>query len=110
MASPVFTKTKNERQLPAESFSGNPVELIKETKWTQDPIGIAKDGHIIWGPIKSEGNYWTACDVDVCNWSETKKGYAATLFHPYIVGCWGSGSSPNDIGQSCTSRPRICKS
>jgi hypothetical protein len=31
------------------------------------PIGLAKDGHIIWGPYRDDGQAWAACDVDVCN-------------------------------------------
>lgn len=31
------------------------------------PIGIAKDGHIIWGPYKDDGTVWSDCDVDMCN-------------------------------------------
>lgn len=31
------------------------------------PIGIAKDGHILWGPYKDDGNVWDDCEVDMCN-------------------------------------------
>ena len=61
-----------------------------------NPIGIAKDGHIIWGMYNSNGALWGDCDVDVCNGAtiDGYYGYAATSFHPYIVGCWGPGNYP----------------
>jgi len=31
------------------------------------PIGIGKDGFIIYGPYDSNGNLWDDCAVDVCN-------------------------------------------
>ena len=31
------------------------------------PIGIARDGHLIYGPYNNEGDLWRPCDVDVCN-------------------------------------------
>jgi len=68
------------------------------------PVGLAKDGHVIWGPYKEtdDGSFrlWESCDVDICNGAfvNGSYGYASTLFHPYTVGCWGPGKSPNDIG------------
>jgi len=61
------------------------------------PIGIAKDGHIIWGPYTSTGALWSDCDLDVCNGAiiDGVYGYAASDFHPYFVGCWGPGNSPS---------------
>lgn len=61
---------------------------------TKIPIGIAKDGRIIYGPFKSDGTLWQPCDVDVCN--GVRDGnyyyYVATMFHPYLVGCFGPGN------------------
>ena len=31
------------------------------------PIGLAKDGHIIYGPYRIDGTLWQTCDVDICN-------------------------------------------
>lgn len=58
------------------------------------PIGIAKDGHVIWGPYKDDGTVWADCDVDMCGGAviEGSYGYATTIFHPYFVGCWGRGN------------------
>lgn len=60
-----------------------------------DVIGIARDGHLILGPYKSEGKLWEPCDVDFCNGVLVGGNYyyASTMFHPYTIGCWGPGSS-----------------
>ena len=67
------------------------------SKKTLTPIGIAKDGHIIWGPYKKNGKLWSAYELDVCNGAviDGVYGYAATHFHPYVIGCWGPGSATN---------------
>jgi len=77
---------------------------------TQYPIGLAKDGHIIYGPYTTDGVIWAACDVDICNgfyYDTEYYGYAATSFHPYFVGCWGPGNDPT-ISQLCSTNPRDC--
>jgi len=58
-------------------------------------LGIARDGHIIYGPYDSNGKTWDDCDVDVCNGLTVDGSYAyvTTGFHPYIVGCWGPGNN-----------------
>lgn len=64
------------------------------------PIGVAKDGHVIYGPYKDNGNLWEPCDVDVCNgrkFDTTHYGYVATMFFPYVVGCWGPGSATKNL-------------
>lgn len=65
-----------------------------------NPIGIAKDGHVIYGPYKEDGTIWNHCDLDICNgiWlGDDIYAYAATTFHPYFVGCWGPGNYLNGI-------------
>lgn len=73
------------------------------------PLGIAKDGRIIWGPYDNNGNKWKACDVDVCNGLKVNGvyGYVATEFHPYFVGCWGPGNYPT-VSQTCSANGRSC--
>ena len=77
---------------------------------TLTPVGIAKDGRIIYGPYKMDGTLWQPCDVDVCN--GVKNGniyfYVATMFHPYMVGCFGPGNEGQGLSASCSSNPRIC--
>ncbi|CDW75005.1 UNKNOWN [Stylonychia lemnae] len=76
----------------------------------QTLIGIARDGRVIYGPFKSPGSFWQPCDVDVCNgryFTGNYYGYVATMFHPYIIGCWGPGNQP-EFKASCSTNPRIC--
>lgn len=86
-------------------------EAFQYYKDDQDlfPIGIAKDGHLIWGPYDSSSNEWLGCDVDVCNGRIVggHYGYVATEFFPYIIGCYGPGSFTEDEPQ-CTKNPRQC--
>lgn len=68
-----------------------------ETEWTSTDsyggvYGIAKDGHLIFGPYNANGELWSCDDVDFCNGfflTDTSYGYATTTFFPYTVGCWG---------------------
>ncbi len=78
---------------------------------TQTPIGIAKDGRIIYGPYKSDGTTWQPCDVDVCNGRRSNANYfyVSSMFYPYFVGCWGPGNMAT-VAPRCTSNPRICGS
>jgi hypothetical protein len=55
-------------------------------------FGIAKDGHVIYGPYNRWGEVWECEDLDFCNGFfllDTSYGYATTTFFPYTVGCWG---------------------
>jgi len=57
-------------------------------------VGIARDGHVIYGPYNADGEIWACEDHDVCNGfflADNSYGYAATSTFPYIVGCWGPG-------------------
>lgn len=117
---PAIAKTQLEKSESVQAYAGDVISEITTYFSTSDyarkmkPVGIAKDGHVIWGPYNqnSDGDFnpWKACDVDLCNgaYVNGNYGYAATLFHPYTVGCWGPGSSPNDIGQMCSAKPRVC--
>lgn len=77
---------------------------------TKMPVGIAKDGRIIYGPFKSDGTLWQPCDVDVCNGvrESTNYFYVATMFHPYLVGCFGPGNQALNIQASCSANARYC--
>ena len=69
--------------------------------------GLARDGHIIYGPYNTSNELWSCDDLDPCNgwWPDFASGeyaYAATTFFPYTVGCWGpvgtgSATSPTDV-------------
>lgn len=56
--------------------------------------GLARDGHVIYGPYNGDGELWNCDDHDVCNGfylDDGSYGYASTLTFPYVVGCWGPG-------------------
>jgi hypothetical protein len=67
-------------------------------------IGIAKDGHVIYGPYWKSGQLITS-GIDICNgmFYDTIGTYAyfATTKYPYITGCFGPGNYPS-FGPTCT--------
>lgn len=70
-------------------------------------IGIAKDGHIIYGPYLSTGVRVTS-GFDICNGmfydSVGNYGYFATSTYPYVTGCFGPGNYPS-VKPNCTTNP-----
>ena len=59
-------------------------------------VGLALDGHAIYGPYNADEELWTCEDHDVCNGRffpelDDSYAYVATSTHPYILGCWGPG-------------------
>ena len=72
-------------------------------------LGISKDGRPIYSPLYDNGKEYTGCDVDICNGIEFDGhySYVTTLFHPYIMGCYGPGSEP-ELYQGCSGNPRVC--
>ena len=76
---------------------------------TKTVIGIAKDGHIIYGPYLSSNSRVTS-GFDVCNGmfhdSTGNYGYFATSTYPYLVGCFGPGNYPS-FGPNCTTNGPI---
>lgn len=82
-----------------------------EDKWIStanygNPVGIAKDGHVIFGPYNENGELWSCDDVDFCNGfflADTSYAYASTTFYPYTVGCWGPANGQlSSFTPSCT--------
>jgi len=62
--------------------------------------GLAKDGHVIYGPFNAAGETWACDDVDMCNGfflDDGSYGYASTIRFPYIVGCWGPAAATGDL-------------
>lgn len=77
-----------------------------------EPIGVAKDGHIIYGPYKdASGNLYKDCDVDMCSGIRLGTGYAyiASTKFSYIAGCWGPSNSPS-FYPTCSANRRQCDS
>lgn len=59
-------------------------------------IGIALDGHVIYGPYNEDHELWTCDDHDICNGRfftdmDNSYAYIVTQTHPYVIGCWGPG-------------------
>jgi hypothetical protein len=78
-----------------ECWDDPPAYLTDQFPRTLTPLGLAKDGHIVWGPYDKDGNLFERCDVDVCNglWLDGYYSYVATSFAPYLPGCFGPGST-----------------
>lgn len=72
---------------------------------TMTIIGIAKDGHTIYGPYLSANTRVTA-GFDICNGmfydSIGNYAYFATYTYPYMIGCFGPGNYPS-FGPNSTS-------
>jgi hypothetical protein len=85
------------------------MSFIDKRYKTQMVIGVAKDGRMVYGPFKTDGSLWNSCDVDMCNGAiiDGKYAYVATVFYPYLVGCWGPSNS-GEFVPSCTANPRKC--
>ena len=75
------------------------------------PVGVARDGHLIYGPYQKNGMLWQPCDVDVCNGRiiNGQYAYVMTTFHPYTIGCWGPGQQHSQFEPSCTNNSGICR-
>eukprot|EP00347_Sterkiella_histriomuscorum_P023334 403335042 len=74
------------------------------------PIGVARDGRVIYGPYRGDKQLWQPCDVDICNGMQFGNFYVyvATVFFPYTIGCWGPGNRGDLLTPSCTSNARLC--
>jgi len=81
------------------------------TGWSTDDgtyggnYGLAKDGHVIYGPFNADGETWSCDDIDMCNGfflADGSYGYASTSFFPYLVGCWGPAYASHDFTPTCT--------
>ena len=100
-----------------ETFEGRDVlaDFKKASKKERfrKAIGLAKDGRPIYGPYYGDLKVNDDCDVDVCNgrFIGNHYSYVSTFFHPYVMGCFGPGDSPNlpnPLKQRCSRNPRLC--
>ena len=67
-------------------------------------MGLAKDGHLIYSPISSNGNVTHCYQLDMCNGRLMTSGdyaYFMTNYFPYTVGCWGPAMDQKYV-PSCT--------
>lgn len=91
-------------QACSKNMSAYSITTYPNSAKTLTIIGIAKDGHIIYGPF-SQDNYLIRSGTDICNGmfhdAIGNYGYFATEKFPYITGCFGPTSYPN-FGPTCT--------
>ena len=67
-------------------------------------MGIARDGHVIYGPKNLLADEWTCSNHDVCHgqfFGDNHYAYVANDSFPYVVGCWGPGA-PQTHYPSCS--------
>lgn len=72
-------------------------------------IGIARDGHLLYGPYNEDGELWSCSEHDICNgrfFDDGSYGYVSTTNFPYVVGCWGP-SVAQKYEASCTTNSCI---
>jgi hypothetical protein len=88
----------------AANISSYSLTIFPASAKTLTVIGIAKDGHVIYGPYTSAGTQVTS-GFDICNGmfydSFGNYAYFATTKFPYITGCFGPGNYPT-FGPNCT--------
>ena len=94
--------TKSYSSLPPSS-TGKTVTSNKTV------IGIAKDGHLIYGPTLTKDGGFDACNGIIFDGGKgdgvlRSYGYVATTTFPYVVGCFGPANYP-EFGVTCTSNP-----
>lgn len=95
---------------PDTSSCTSDIFSFMRTNWSSTAnyggvAGIARDGHVIYGPYNAAGEVWGCDDHDVCNGfflADNSYGYASTATFPYVVGCWGPGPSQS-YKVSCSS-------
>lgn len=82
------------------------LEAWIETNNFGGDVGLARDGHVIVGPYNADGELWTCEEHDVCNGTfidDESYVYVSTSTFPYIVGCWGPGTSDYvAVASSCS--------
>jgi hypothetical protein len=98
-----------------------PIQWGIDGGWTETSewggmVGVAKDGHPIYGPYNSDGELWTCDDHDICNgrfFDNGTYGYVATTTFPYILGCFGPADQQTAAvtctEASCSSTPNGAK-
>ena len=111
--SPRDAHTKNQKMSsPHPVVKNQTVQNVTNARNTEVILGLAKDGHFIFGPYYKDGSEATA-GFDVCNGvhfdrdgdkSEDVYGYFSRKTFPYVVGCFGPGNYPQVL-PSCTSSP-----
>jgi len=89
-----------------------PASFVAAGMNTATPIGLSRDGHIIYGPYDASGALFT--QVDACGGVFDTKGnyvYVGQVTSPYIQGCFGpvdwTGSSSGKTPECSTNARAI---
>lgn len=75
-----------------DSIKDSTTSAFTDTSDYGGVVGVAMDGHVIYGPYNSDGELWECGETDACNGfylDDGSYGYASTTYFPYTVGCWG---------------------
>ena len=86
-----FEATKNASNEVSNCYTNFSIESFPKDE-IDSVIGLAIDGNPLLGPYNSDGELWTADELDKCNGVILDDGsyaYVSTTFAPYTVGCWG---------------------
>ena len=101
-------------QSTAANTTENTVKKIFQRKG-QHILGVAKDGHAIFGPYYSDGSEATS-GVDICNGANLDTdgdkvtdtyGYFVRRSFPYVLSCYGPGNYPTAAKPSCAASPQV---
>ena len=84
---------------------------------TRAIVGLAKDGHVMYGPYNDTGALWEPAVVDACggSWSsdKTEYFYVGQRWHPYLVGCQGPANYPQNAASplyaTCSTNGMVSK-
>ena len=66
-------------------------------------MGLARDGHLVYGPYNGKQELWSCSEHDVCNGAFLEDGsyaYVSTSSPPYVVSCWGPASDPSSCPEN----------
>ena len=66
-------------------------------------VGLARDGHLVYGPYNRRGERWTCSEHDVCNGAfleDDSYAYVLKTTFPFVPNCWGPSTNPSSCSDS----------
>ena len=67
-------------------------------------IGLARDGHLVYGPYNESGELWSCYEYDVCNGAfleDDSYAYITKSEAPFSLNCWGPAETSSCRDFSC---------